>query len=102
MLSLEAILGVIGISATIVVGVGVYKLQRKEKEDTDNILRIINSVTLKQSEILDWWKIQRRKHVDWFVHHVGGVLKDVIKEYEEYLNKMETYQLDKSEKIYCQ
>ena len=97
MLSLEVILGAIGIIATIVVGIGVYRLQRKEKEYTDDILRKINSVTLKQSEILDWWKIQRRKHVDWFVYHVGGALQTLIKDYQELNEGLTKYQNDTSE-----
>ena len=93
---LGIILGFVSIGVTIFVAYRVYRLQQKEKESTDGILNKINEITTNQSKIIESFGKRREQHIDWLIHHVGGVLQTLIESYQELINRITTYQKTKS------
>jgi hypothetical protein len=91
-------LGFAGIIATIVVGIGVYFLDKKQNESRDEILKEINKITKNQANIIESLDKRRRKHIDWFIHHVGGVLQSLKETYQNLVSRITTYQNTRSEK----
>ena len=90
-------LGFISIIVTIIVAILVYKLQKKENKSSQNILRKINEITENQAKIIESFDKRRIKHVDWFVHHVGGLLETLKKDSLELISRIQKYQTTKSE-----
>ena len=84
-------LGLTSIIVTIIVAKIVYKLQRDQNISSSNILKEIAKVTINQAEILESIDKQRKMHIHWFIRHVGGNLKTLIKQYRELDKRLETY-----------
>ena len=89
-------LGGASIVVTIIVAKLVYKLQKKENESRNAILNKINEITVNQSKIIESFDIRRKEHINWLVHHVGGVLQTLIKCYQELISRITTYQNTRS------
>jgi hypothetical protein len=90
-------LGIVGIIATIVVGIGVYLLDQKQNKSRDEILYEIKKITKNQAKIIESLDNRRRKHIDWLIHHVGGVLQSLIECYNKLISKITAYQNSRSE-----
>jgi hypothetical protein len=90
-------LGIVGIIATIVVGIGVYLLDQKQNKSRDEILYEIKKITKNQAKIIESLDHRRRKHIDWLIHHVGGVLQSLIECYNKLISKITAYQNSRSE-----
>jgi hypothetical protein len=39
---------------------------------------------------------RRRKHIDWLIHHIGGVLQSLIESYQKLVSRIITYQTTRS------
>jgi hypothetical protein len=89
-------LGIAGIIATIVVGIGVYFLDQKQNKSRDEILKEINKITKNQANIIESLDKRRRKHIDWLIYHVGGVLQSLIESYQKLISRITTYQTTRS------
>ena len=89
-------LGIAGIIATIVVGIGVYFLDQKQNKSRDEILKEINKLTKNQAKIIESFDKTRRRHINWLIHHVGGVLQSLIESYQLLITRITTYQTTKS------
>ena len=90
-------LGFASIVVTIIVAILVYKLQQKENKSTTNILDEIAKITKNQGKILASIGDQRKMHIQWFLHHVGGSLERLIKNYRELNTRIATYQTTRNE-----
>jgi hypothetical protein len=90
-------LGVGSIGVTILVAILVYKLQQKENKSRDDILNKINEITVNQATIIESLENRRRKHVDWLIHHIGGVLQSLIECYQKLVSRITAYQNTRSE-----
>ena len=90
-------LGIAGIIATIVVGIGVYFLDQKQNKSRDEILNEINKITKNQAKIIESLDKRRIKHIDWVIHHVGGVLQSLIESYQKLVSRITTYQTTRSQ-----
>ena len=90
-------LGIISIGVTIIVAILVYQLQKKENKSSKDILNKINEITENQAKIIESFDKRRIKHVDWFVHHVGGVLESLKENSRELISRIQKYQITKSE-----
>lgn len=90
-------LGVFGIGVTIYVADRVRKLQKREQSSTENIINQIHEITQNQAKIIESMDERRERHIDSFVHHVGGVLESLIESYQELISGITTYQKTRSE-----
>lgn len=90
-------LGIISIGVTIFVAYTVYKIQQKEQKSTENILNKITEITKNQANIIESLDKRRRKHIDWLIHHVGGVLQSLIENYHKLITRITTYQNTRSQ-----
>lgn len=90
-------LSVASIGITVLVARLVYKLQKKENKSRDDILNKINEITANQAKIIESFEKRREEHIDWMIHHVGGVLQTLIESYQELIRRITTYQKTRSE-----
>ncbi|HJT84424.1 MAG TPA: hypothetical protein VJ697_08070 [Nitrososphaeraceae archaeon] len=56
----------------------------------------INKITENQAKILESFEKRREQHIDWLIHHVGGVLQILIKSYKELISRISIYQNSKT------
>ena len=63
---------------------------RKQSKSKDEILTEINKITKNQAKIIESLDTRRRKHIDWLIHHVGGILHSLIECYQKLVSRITT------------